>query len=94
MSLQRTSINRNIVECKDRLTALQISDCFRINRNIVECKDSYVLRLSYVEWVLIETLWNVKIDSRIGANALVSINRNIVECKVVIISFLCIYIKY
>ena len=32
-------------------------------------------------FVLIETLWNVKTDSRIGAKVAVSINRNIVECK-------------
>ena len=34
----------------------------RINRNIVECKDIPVCTFDVEFWVLIETLWNVKLN--------------------------------
>ena len=39
--IHQTSINRNIVECKDEQYDMMIDNKFRINRNIVECKDSF-----------------------------------------------------
>ena len=54
----------------------------RINRNIVECKDVYDFAVTLVLPVLIETLWNVKVDTRIVVRIdFLCINRNIVECK-------------
>ncbi len=35
------SINRNIVECKDKFKQLLPELLLCINRNIVECKDGY-----------------------------------------------------
>ena len=73
---------------------LQIS----INRNIVECKDFRNISVCQLIFVLIETLWNVKMDINEAnfiptavlietlckvENAGYGINRNIVECKVV-----------
>ena len=37
--IRQISINRNIVECKDKHVRSQKPFPFRINRNIVECKD-------------------------------------------------------
>ena len=75
-------INRNIVECKAGTVTEQRCSVNRINRNIVECKDC-CRRSSLVRTVvLIETLWNVKVDAKplwyLGESR---INRNIVECK-------------
>ena len=53
------------------------------NRNIVECKDDHSLFISFIECVLIETLWNVKLISTLLVVSMTSFNRNIVECKVV-----------
>ena len=39
-----------------------IAQALRINRNIVECKVYYVSVFRDPAHVLIETLWNVKID--------------------------------
>ena len=77
-----TSINRNIVECKVNNGMLTGFNGISINRNIVECKDC-CRRSSLVRTVvLIETLWNVKVDAKplwyLGESR---INRNIVECK-------------
>ena len=53
-----------------------------INRNIVECKEFMFILAFRGKWVLIETLWNVKILMLNGGQiSLSSINRNIVECK-------------
>ena len=54
------SINRNIVECKDKtgIPVQKLNLC--INRNIVECKGKYLSSRLVVSFVLIETLWNVK----------------------------------
>ena len=55
----------------------------RINRNIVECKVTFAELEAENDSVLIETLWNVKIQ--FGENLLdySGINRNIVECKAI-----------
>ena len=54
----------------------------RINRNIVECKVWCNCYTVTYDAVLIETLWNVKCNSRIRSRRyLKCINRNIVECK-------------
>ena len=53
-----------------------------INRNIVECKDSEKNFIRHSRRVLIETLWNVKLQDKAepcGQDG--RINRNIVECK-------------
>ena len=52
-------INRNIVECKSSAAAVTIHAVNRINRNIVECKFKDICREFKVNYVLIETLWNV-----------------------------------
>ena len=53
-----------------------------INRNIVECKEVICWGMYSGDWVLIETLWNVKFNSAGGYwNIYYRINRNIVECK-------------
>ena len=52
-----------------------------INRNIVECKDTCALQNTMNNNVLIETLWNVKLNPDIGDMYNIGINRNIVECK-------------
>ena len=80
--LHTTSINRNIVECKEQQGHQETAWWQGINRNIVECKDC-CRRSSLVRTVvLIETLWNVKVDAKplwyLGESR---INRNIVECK-------------
>ena len=55
----------------------------RINRNIVECKVICYTKIFDLSFVLIETLWNVKVyESTAEFGNLVRINRNIVECKV------------
>ena len=56
-----------------------------INRNIVECKVICFVRLSIADFVLIETLWNVKSFTIMGYFITLSINRNIVECKAVLV---------
>ena len=53
-------INRNIVECKEKVKSYAELTGNGINRNIVECKEEYRDRLVLQEMVLIETLWNVK----------------------------------
>ena len=54
------------------------------NRNIVECKVGGALFGGISNSiVLIETLWNVKINRNIYCRiSVISFNRNIVECKV------------
>ena len=65
----------------------------RINRNIVECKVIALITGLFSISVLIETLWNVKLNTLTTVFlADVSINRNIVECKVEM-SFLPITFK-
>ena len=53
-------INRNIVECKDANTNVEMMGETCINRNIVECKGRWEVILLLQNFVLIETLWNVK----------------------------------
>ena len=55
-------INRNIVECKEKNKKHQAQPPESINRNIVECKDELPAGMKWAEFVLIETLWNVKVD--------------------------------
>ena len=55
-------INRNIVECKVIRSIPSPSWVRRINRNIVECKGDYCREGLAAKPVLIETLWNVKIQ--------------------------------
>ena len=60
------------------------NDDYSINRNIVECKDDGGKTYPFgFQLVLIETLWNVKIENYDRQESWTdSINRNIVECKV------------
>ena len=58
-------INRNIMECKERCSEVDYGRTFSINRNIMECKDGYATFGDPVEFVLIETLWNVKTSSQL-----------------------------
>ena len=53
-------INRNIVECKGLCTGTSGNLRHCINRNIVECKGHRMWFCPCQLWVLIETLWNVK----------------------------------
>ena len=55
-----SSINRNIVECKDCSHWCIVHNQIRINRNIVECKDCSHWCIVHNQIVLIETSWNVK----------------------------------
>ena len=53
-----------------------------INRNIVECKENCAkAEMPALRKVLIETLWNVKIEFVSENFDDFCINRNIVECK-------------
>ena len=56
-------INRNIVECKGISKLPQMKRSICINRNIVECKVYRSRNQSPFSSVLIETLWNVKIEN-------------------------------
>ena len=53
------SINRNIVECKLRITCYPDHIAHCINRNIVECKYVRLISDHLDNLVLIETLWNI-----------------------------------
>ena len=75
-------INRNIVECKEQIVDFVLNLFIRINRNIVECKVRYRSASPLAFPVLIETLWNVKIQRNTDFGRRSGINRNIVECKV------------
>ena len=57
-------INRNIVECKEIQAGLpEVHQLLCINRNIVECKECcWIFQFAFAIWVLIETLWNVKLS--------------------------------
>ena len=55
-----TGINRNIVECKEKLGEKEQFEKNSINRNIVECKEIHAYLKLQTSYVLIETLWNVK----------------------------------
>ena len=55
-------INRNIVECKEELYNKGLVGTDGINRNIVECKVNTFSLEAHDIIVLIETLWNVKVD--------------------------------
>ena len=48
------------MECKD-VASLAVSEHTGINRNIVECKVNYGESFKMMNFVLIETLWNVKV---------------------------------
>ena len=53
------------------------------NRNIVECKAVILITFYCSIFVLIETLWNVKLTVQMTQKAIrEGFNRNIVECKV------------
>ena len=54
--------NRNIVECKEKNPDIIVDLGASFNRNIVECKDAGRKVRSSFTLVLIETLWNVKIQ--------------------------------
>ena len=56
-------INRYIMECKFRKTGGYQKQLSRINRYIMECK--FVLKAFHLNvlFELIDTLWNVNIDS-------------------------------
>ena len=54
------SFNRNIVECKVTQEEFNKAQEMRFNRNIVECKEIATATVVGNEYVLIETLWNVK----------------------------------
>ena len=56
-----TGINRNIVECKAASLSKALDTSMGINRNIVECKERSGYVTITATFVLIETLWNVKI---------------------------------
>ena len=58
-----TSINRNIVECKDVIVKICRIVNISINRNIVECKGAFFFPRWDYYFVLIETLWNVKLGT-------------------------------
>ena len=59
MNRRSWRINRNILECKLRITDGVTQTSYSINRNILECKygKTFTLRLPFS--VLIETYWNV-----------------------------------
>ena len=61
-NLTAISINRNIVECKERSWICCMKRDRGINRNIVECKADCLRYLTSCLSVLIETSWNVKLD--------------------------------
>ena len=48
------------MECKVRCILDYRHDHSRFNRNIVECKEGISAKVSTTDFVLIETLWNVK----------------------------------
>ena len=48
------------MECKDRLTALQISDCFQVLIETLWNVKGDKFKYHIEDGVLIETLWNVK----------------------------------
>ena len=55
-----------------------------INRNILECKEWCTSPIIACVLVLIETYWNVKLDTGIALKVYGrGINRNILECKAV-----------
>ena len=61
---------------------LQAPGARRINRNIMECKVTQAAIDSVKLAVLIETLWNVKVDNNVSnIRRRIRINRNIMECK-------------
>ena len=64
-----------------------IQSSLSINRNIVECKVVSCETNPLESLVLIETLWNVKLQVRPPRMAALRINRNIVECKELSVSF-------
>ena len=70
------------MECKVVMLPDPAESDLRFNRNIVECKVMSHFKMSKINKVLIETLWNVKrIASMIGSATPEGFNRNIVECK-------------
>ena len=50
------------MECKDRIHTIERKKSIRFNRNIMECKVITRINFYCSTVVLIETLWNVKID--------------------------------
>ena len=75
--------NRYIVECKVLNERSREAVSYRRNRYIVECKDwssKYYYKFRGVE---IDTLWNVKRESKACFCLSIRRNRYIVECKVI-----------
>ena len=64
-----TRINRNIVECKATCRCGCTAAPLRINKNIVECKALKLAKDMIELRVLIETLWNVKLDDKAAVEA-------------------------
>ena len=62
-NIAKSSINRNILECKVRGAYTNAFTESGINRNILECKDNKAMFRERLGKVLIETYWNVKITS-------------------------------
>ena len=60
MWMWSTGINRNIVECKDVLRAVDMSKCHVLIETLWNVKTEYSEVFTVGEIVLIETLWNVK----------------------------------
>ena len=70
--IRQYRINRNIMECKEKLKKPPLTARLCINRNIMECKGRHRCSSRRTQKVLIETLWNVKEDrnrSDTGSNA-------------------------
>ena len=81
--IEDTGINRNIMECKVSMLTLILCKIICINRNIMECKARKRGKEICQSFVLIETLWNVKLTMNLTTNRpSLCINRNIMECKV------------
>ena len=79
--MQNTSINRNIVECKETGALVVYGPGGVLIETSWNVKFSTESFLDCVVSVLIETSWNVKACSPSNNLTAISINRNIVECK-------------
>ena len=57
--VERSRINRYIMECKSYIVERDRWDEYRINRYIMECKFYSTILLNRLCYELIDTLWNV-----------------------------------
>ena len=82
-SYANSSINRNIVECKE-MSGFDVSDnAICINRNIVECKDKINGKIYIGKTCIYRNIVECKERATKGSAGYdFGINRNIVECKV------------